>query len=364
MQLTLSQEALRQAVGLVDRITSKNISLPILANILLKAEGKHLFLSATNLEVGITTSVDADISQPGGIAIPARVLGDFLRATKGDLVTLKTIGNTVEIKNNRSKTSILSFDATEYPIIPRILKGSKYSVDTLQLFQLLSGVFDCTATSDSRPELAGVFLVFEPSLFRAAATDSFRLAERKIQTNHTTTGSVIIPRTAVAELLHILPEHQGLITVTVADNQIVFHHPSFELVSRLIDGRYPDYQKIIPERFLGKALVRHTDFEEAVKVSALFSSSIADVLLECTPETLKVSGKNTSKGEAQATIEANLKGDPFTISVNYHYLLDGLKTITTDKVILEFTGTGSPFVLRPENSDEKTTYIIMPLRSA
>ena len=138
-------------------------------------------------------------------------------------------------------------------------------------------------------------------------------------------------------------------------------HNEFELVSRLIDGKYPDYQKVIPDRSLSKALIDKEEFTNAIKVAALFSSSVSDVKIECTEETLTVSARNASRGEGQASMKANLKGDAFEISLNHHYIMDGLKILPTKNVIVEYTGKGSPFVLRPDDSNP-LVYLVMPLR--
>lgn len=165
------------------------------------------------------------------------------------------------------------------------------------------------------------------------------------------------------ELARVLTDVDGDLHIVTGDNQVMFIHDDFEIVSRLIDGKYPDYHKVIPERALSKVLARKNDLEDAVKAAALFSSSISDVKIECGADGVTVTAKNSSKGEAQTTVEGNLKGDPFEITLNHHYFLDGLKAIDTDKVVLEFTGKGSPFVLRPNDDKKEATYLIMPLRN-
>jgi DNA polymerase-3 subunit beta len=229
------------------------------------------------------------------------------------------------------------------------------------LRRLLSGVIDSVAASDSRPELAGAYVQLGKTHITAAATDSFRLVECSVPSARSEEHSIIIPRTAVTEALRVLGDAAGEVLVRAADNQLMISGDGYELVSRLIDGRYPEYRKVIPEKHLAKALVRREDLENAIRVAALFSSSIADVKISCTEKTLTVSAKNASKGEGEATVEANLKGEPFEISLNYHYLLDGMKAIPEEKVILQFTGKGSPFVIRP-SSEDPAVYIIMPLR--
>jgi DNA polymerase-3 subunit beta len=363
MRITVHKERFARALGFVERITSRNATLPILSNILLKTENGRLRVSATNLEIGVSSFIGAQIESEGQIAIPGKTLSDFVRSAPGDTVLLEVKQNTLSIKAGSYSTTMLGFDASEYPIIPKIEHGQQYIIPVNILAQLISTISDSVAVSDSRPELAGAFLRFNDTEIVMAATDIFRLAERRIPLTNTSTCSIIIPRGTVMELQRIITGIEGDITIKISDNQVLFSHDEFDIVSRLIDGKYPDYKKVIPERSLAKVLVCKDEIERAAKVASLFSSSISDVKIECDAESLRISGKNSSKGEATAGVEANLKGDPFEVSMNYHYFLDGLKTIQTEKVVLEFTGKGSPFVMRPHTDEREVTYLIMPLRS-
>jgi len=361
MRITVHHTNLQRAIGIVERVTAKNAALPILSNVLLVAEKGRLRLSATNLEIGVTADIGAKMDADGRIAVPGRLLSDLARVSGVDTVTLALKGNTLSVETKGYRTTLLCFDASEYPIIPKVDGGSVYTISAEHLRKLLSGVADSIAASESRPELAGAYLRFGDDKTTAAATDSFRLVECSIPGGHSPENSVIIPRNAAQEMVRILGATEGDVSIRVAENQISVTGDGFEMVSRLVDGRYPDYRKVIPERHLSKALIRRADLEGAVRVAALFSSSISDVKLACTENTLTVSAKNASKGEGEATIEANLKGEPFEISLNYHYLLDGMKAIPEEKLILQFTGKGSPFAMRP-SSEDPTVYVIMPLR--
>lgn len=363
LQATVHRENLQRALAVVERVTSKNASLPILANILIKGAGGQVFLLATNLEVGVTASIGAKLDGPGQIAVPGRILSDFIRATKSDVVTLTESNGSLKIQAGRYQTTVLGYEAGEYPIIPKLEGGQLFTIPAAQLHELCAGVLDSIATTDARPELAGAYLQFSETGMIIAATDSFRLVERRLPTINGNGLAVIVPRTTVAELVRILGESDGDVEVRVADNQISFSSDGTEVVSRLVDGKYPEYHKVIPERASSRVLVRRDDLDDAVKAVALFSSSIADVKLVCEASALTVVAKNSSKGEAEAGIEANLKGDTFEISMNHYYLTDGLKAIGTEKVVLEFTGPGSPFVLRPADADTPVVYLIMPLRS-
>lgn len=361
METIIHRENLQRALQATEKIAAKNATLPILGNVLLKAHNGRLLLSATNLEVGVTVAVGAKVAKEGSVAVPARLLTDLVRASRSDSVSLKVAANVLSATAGTSKTSILCFDAAEYPIIPSISGGSEYTISAEDLYALCAGALDAAATSESRPELAGALLGFAAKGTTIAATDSFRLIEHTTAAAHKPEKSVIVPRATIAEIARLFAGATGPVVVRIADNQILFAHEGVEVVSRLIDGRFPDYQKVIPDRSLAKALVRRDEFADAIRVAALFSSTISDVKLDCGDKRLSVSGKHSAKGEGVADIEANLKGEPFDISLNYHYLLDGLKVIPTEKVILEFTGKGSPFVLRPDD-ESKLVYLVMPLR--
>jgi DNA polymerase III subunit beta len=361
MDIVVHQKNLQKALGRIERATAKNAALPILHNILLKTENGRLTLSATNLEVGITAMIGAKITKEGQIAVPGRIIADLARATKAETVALSVKQNVLSVASGSYRTSVLCFDASEYPIIPRV-EGVPFSIDVQQLNGVLGSIVDSVASSDARPELAGALFHFQKEKLTAAATDSFRLVERVISAHNNHEATLIIPRSTITELLHVLGDASGDIEVRMTDNQIAFTHPEFEVVSRLIDGRYPDYRKVIPERFLSKALMRKDDLVHTIKVAALFSSSIADIKISCSEGILQASAKNSGKGEGEASNEANLKGEPFEIAINHHYLLDGLKIIPGDTVIIEFTGKGSPLVLRPGDSQTGFVYLVMPLR--
>ena len=363
MKALIHKIRLQRALGFVERVTSRNATLPILSNVLLRTEHGRLRVSATNLEVGVSSVIGAKVDSEGQVAVPGKTLSDFVRSAPGENVVLDLKQNTLSAQAGSYRTTILCFDASEYPITPKVEGGHQYTVPAGVLRHLISTVSDSIASSDSRPELAGALLRFDTDATVMAATDIFRLAERKAIGQHETPHTVIVPRGTITELGRILSDIEGDVVIRVADNQISFTHEEFEIVSRLIDGRYPDYRKVIPERALAKVLVRRDELENAAKVAALFSSSISDIKLECDAQGLRISGKNSSKGEASAGVEANLKGDAFDVSMNFHYFLDGLKAIQTDKVILEFTGKGSPFVMRPDTDDHESVYLIMPLRS-
>ncbi|KKS01454.1 MAG: polymerase III subunit beta protein [Candidatus Yanofskybacteria bacterium GW2011_GWA2_41_22] len=363
MKLLTNQKNLKRALNIVERVVSKNNSLPILNNILLKTENGRLKVSATNLEIGINCFIGSKIEEVGQIAVPARIFSDFIGNVTDEKVAITTKNNILSIDSDKYKTQILSFDAKDFPIIPKIKDNSFGSISAKTLRESLTAVFDSVALSETRPELAGVAVNFNKNNTVFASTDSFRLTEKIVDLKNNKEQSIILPRNTAAELIRISNDLDGDIRLYMNDNQIAFANDDIEIISRVIDGNYPDYKKVIPEKFISRVLVNKSDLEKNVKLTGIFSSNISDIKIKCMEDKIKLISKNSDKGEIEAETEGVLKNDPFEISLNYHYLLDGLKVINTDKVVVEFTGQNSPLVLRQGDGSKNIVYLIMPLRS-
>lgn len=363
MKITVNQKNLKKALNLVEKVVSKNSSLPILNNILLKTENGRLKVSATNLEIGINYIIGAKIEEVGQIAVPARIISDFIGNIIDDKVLLTTKNNILSINSDRYKTQILGFDAKDFPIIPKIKSKPLAVIPTRLLKNSFMTVLDSVAVSETRPELAGVYVNFNNDKIVFAATDSFRLTEKSVDFKNINKQNFIIPRNTVVELIRITGELEGDLSFNTSDNQISLFNDDFEIVSRIVDGNYPDYRKIIPEKCVSRILVNKNDLDKTIRIAGLFSTNISDIKINCTEGNMAVLAKNSDKGEIETLIDASLKNEPFEVSLNFHYLLDGLKILDTEKVIIEFTGQGSPLVIRPNDDKKDIVYLIMPLRS-
>ena len=361
MNITINQEKLLTALRIVERLVSKNVSLPILSTILLKTDDGRLRLSATNLEAGVNYWVGVKVDEEGEIAIPAHIFSDFMNNVADERVNITANRSTLVINSEHYKTQILGMEAKDFPIIPKVKKEAVFKIDGGVLKDSLASVFDSTSISETRPELSGVYVSVSESHVEFAATDSFRLSEKVVPLKGEANKSFIIPRNAVAEIMRILENLRGEVVLSVSENQVFVYNSDLEFISRLVDGRYPEYKKVIPDRFLSLVKINRTDFEKNVRMASVFSSSILDVKLKATAGTMEISAKNSDRGETTSHMECELKNKPFEISVNYHYLLDGLKIMPAGDVTLEFTGEGSPLVLRGENQKDQT-YVIMPLK--
>lgn len=362
MKLVVNQKNLKRAVSLVEKVVSKNTTLPILGNILLKTENGRLRLSATNLELGINTLVGVKIEEVGEIAIPARIFSDFINTIQDEKVTLVTKNNTLTINAEHYKTSILGFDPKDFPIIPKIKSEPIVSVPANMFKGALVRVVESMAISETRPELAGILVQVKENQCVLVSTDIFRLTEVTLSVSASGSNAIIIPRNTVTELVRMCNDLEGNIQIKYSDNQVAFVAEDIELVSRVVDGTYPPYKNVIPEKFISRALIRRNELENNIRLAGLFASSISDVKISCVENKLIITARNSDKGEIETNVPIVLKNEPFEVSLNYRYILDGLKNMPGNEVTIEFTGAGSPLVMRPSD-DKSFVYLIMPLRN-
>jgi DNA polymerase-3 subunit beta len=362
MIITVNRDKLLGIVKILEKMVSRVVTLPILGTLLLKTDEGRLRLSATNLEIGANFWVRAKIEKEGEIAIPAHIFFDFLSNITDDKITLITNKNIISINSENYKTQILCMDSKDFPIIPKIKKESIIKVKNLEFKNSLASVLDSVSLSETRPELSGVFINVLNDRVEFAATDGARLSEKIIHLrSNGVSKSFIVPRNSVIEIMRILESIEGEVDLAISENQLLLYNDDFEFISRLIDGRYPEYKKIIPEKFISSAVINRNDLEKKVRTASIFSSNISDIRIKADKDSIEILAKNSDRGEIALNIPCRLKGKPFEFLVNYHYILDGLKIIPSEDAVIEFTGNGSPIVLRGEEKNN-LIYIVMPLR--
>lgn len=362
MEFTANYKKLISAVRATERIISKNLSLPILNNILIKAKDNKITLSSTNLEIGINYWLGAKVIKEGEIAVPGKVLGDFLANLREEKISFSLKQQSLHIETENYKTKILTVNPKDFPIIPPNNGKLVFKIPSNQIKKALTFVFDSISLSETRPELNGAFINVREKEINIAATDGFRLAEKSIKNQNASERKLIVPRNTAAEIIRILEDREEEVLFNCSDNQVFISGADFELISRLIDGKYPDYKKVIPEKLITTVKVKKEDLERNIRLASIFSSSVSsDIKIESKNSLLSVSAKNTERGETEGTIKSELGKEDFEVSVNYNYLLEGLKNVSEDNVILGFSGQGSPLLLQGDGNKE-ANYIIMPLR--
>ncbi|MFC1663121.1 DNA polymerase III subunit beta [Patescibacteria group bacterium] len=366
MKFTCTQENLNYGLDLVSHVASKNVTLPILNNILIKALSDRIEFMATNLEIGITSSIRGKTTKEGTYTVPARILHDFIGLLPHDNVELELSDKGLAVVSSNSKTLVKGVAAEEFPLIPKIEKKDGIRCQAGELRQALGQVIFAAAIDEMRPEISGVFFNIENDKLTLVATDSYRLAEKtlKCKNEKKETYSVIIPLNALHELMRILNEEEREVEIYRGENQILFIYNDVELISRLVEGNYPDYKQIIPKTSDAKAEFEVIEATNTVKAASLFCKpGINDVSIELksSDKKIEVSASNSQAGESQSTIAANISGKDSSIVFNFRYLLDGLAALNSESAIIELTSSTSPGLLRSAKKDDYV-YIIMPIR--
>lgn len=367
MKFSCTQENLNHGLNIISHLAVKNSNLPILNNILIKTSNSGILLSATNLEIGISCQVRAKVEKDGLFTVPATILANFISLlNKDEKIDVELINKELIIKSNNQQTKIKGEDASEFPIIPDVAKEQEIILNKELLKESLSQVIFATSTDETRVELSGVLFNFNKKELVLAATDSYRLAEKKIITNNNDLKQqIILPQRTAAELLRILPYNENEeIKIFLSENQIFFDLNQTTLTSRLIEGNYPDYQPIIPQNEKTKMIIEKDYFIKVVKRAALFSKSgINDIEInfDQTKQVIVIKAVSNQIGENINEQPAEIKGVDNNIVFNYRYLLDGLSNIQSEKVILKIVDNSSPGVIHGQEQDDYL-YIIMPIK--
>lgn len=363
MKLQVTQENLNRALHSVSRIANGRSTLPILSNILCKTVDNRLSIAATNLDIAITHYIGSKVSEEGSITLPARLLQDFVSSLPSGVIDITLDETKLHIKTDQYQSTINGTLADEYPVMPAISNGSQWKLPAKDLKQALQQVVFAASSDETRPVLTGIYLhVTDGNLF-VAATDSYRLAEKKLPTKQKELA-LLIPATALQEVLRIMSDHDEEVEVTHDDQQVQFKIGDVELVARLIDGNYPDYQKLIPNTFSSEATIERSEITNITKVSALFARESAGSItlkLDAEKQTVSIHSIASQLGENTASAPAKVTGDG-EITLNSRYLLDALNAMQGQNITFSFNGKLEPSVIR-DSDDDTYTHIIMPLKS-
>jgi len=374
MKLTILKEKLNRGIRTVERIAQKSLTLPILNNILIKGEKNFISLTTTNLEIGIRWWGLAKVEKEGEIIVPARLLSNLIELLPENSLELEKEELFLNIKSGKYKSRIKGFNPEEFPILPQVSQEEKITLDGQTFCQALSQVFEIASPSLARPEISGIFFQFQKEQMKIVATDSFRLGEKKIFLTSPLTNeySLILPQLAAREIVNVFSEKEGEIRIYFSPNQILFesmlsetNHPQIHLVSRLIEGDFPDYQAIIPKKFETQIILSKNEFINQIKSASLFSGKISEVKLKIDPQKEKVEifSQNPELGDYQSFLPGKIKGKAISISFNHRFLTDGLLKIKTPEVIFELTGEEEPAVLKPLGQEDYL-YVVMPIKTS
>ncbi|OGY78790.1 MAG: DNA polymerase III subunit beta [Candidatus Kerfeldbacteria bacterium RIFCSPHIGHO2_02_FULL_42_14] len=366
MKFSCLQENFKKGLIIVSHITGKTVNLPILSNVLIRAQEGKIECITTNLDIGIKIFIRGKIEEEGEFTVPAQLLNNYIGLLPHERIDVQSDDKNLILSAGSSQSKIRGENAGEFPLVPEIEKDCVFEVQLSQFREALSRTIIAAATDETRPELCGALFSFSDSKLTIAATDSFRLAECVIPLlSGAASKKCLIPLATLQELLRVLAiTEDEKLSVYVAENQILFSFDTVELVSRLLAHQYPDYKQIIPREFRTQATLPVQECIQTIKAASLFTKAgINDIALEVKVQEsiLKVSAVNNQLGENVATLPIQVRGEDNAVVLNYRFLLDGLQTLQSETGFLGVMQGTSPAILKPEHG-EGFLYVIMPIR--
>ena len=386
MKLIILKENLNKGLNIVGRVAGKNLTLPILNNILISTQKNFLNLSSTDLELGIKYWSLVKTEKEGEITVPAKVLLGFINLLPDKKITLESKNQDLFIQCDEYNTKIKGLSPEEFPIIPKIKNNQVVELNSAALCDGLAQVVDFSSPNQARPELSGVYFNFQKNKLQLTATDSFRLAEKTLTFEnkpnkpviHTQELSFILPQKSAREIVNIFSEYKNKIKLYFSPNQVLFEcpmpetdHPQVQIISRLIEGEYPDYQGIIPQKHDVQLVLERDKLLNQIKTASIFSGKSNEVKIKINQKKggIEILSQNPELGENKSFLSAKInagttqqKEKEIEISFNYRFLVDGLGGIKNKNILFELNGEEGPAVIKPEG-DPNYLYVVMPIKA-
>lgn len=363
MKIECIKNKLEEAISKTEKITGKNLTLPILKCILLIAKDNLLTIRATNLDLGIEMSIPVKIKKEGVVAVPAGVLYSFLTNLSNEKnVSLEVKENKLVVSTSHTETQIKTYPYEEFPTIPIISDKKSITINSNDLILGLKSVWYSASPSSMKPELSSVHIYYDNGKIVFVATDSFRLAEKKISVRKIEEfESVLIPHKNISEIIRIFESTNGDLKVNFSDNQISFVSNGTYLTSRIIDGTFPDYKQIIPKEHSSGAVLLKQDAISAFKVSNIFSDKFNQVTVEINKKEkyFQITTKNPDIGENVYKIDSAITGESLEMNFNYKYIVDSFQSIVTDSVSFEVS-KNKPMLIKGVG-DSSFLYLVMSI---
>ncbi len=373
MKVEILKENLKSGLSVAEKIVGKNISLPILDNVLINTEDSFLSLVSTDLETVIRLWILSKVIQKGSVVVPAKFISSFISSLPNEKIIIEAKGQNLLVESQNLKTQIQGYNPEDFPIIPEFKNLDILEINNQSFCQGLSQVINIASFSQSRPEISGVFFSFSKNNITIAATDSFRLAEKNISLENPTKKeySFILPQKAAREVMNILENKEGVLKIYFSNNQVLFElsmeelkHPQVQITCRLVEGQYPAYQDIIPNKFKTSAILKKDDFFNKLKTASLFSNRNNEVKILVNPKNKEVEifSQNPAVGENKSNLQAKVDGEEVEVSFNCKFLIDGLSNIKSSEVIFNISKEDGPCILKPV-ADASYLYMVMPIKS-
>ncbi len=363
MKLECGIEKIKKALTTVERITGKNLTLPVLSSILWIASGKTLKLRATNLNIGIEIDIPAKIEKEGTIAIRGDILSSLFSVLEGgSTVYFESVNGNMVVKTKTNTILLKSIPHEDFPTIP-IVEGDTFTLSSKKLIEGIKSVYYSASVSEVKPEIGSIYIYPEDDMLVFVATDSFRLAEKKVKIKQKLSfNGILIPFKNTTEILKVFDSIDDDIKICLQKNQISFSSENIYLTSRVIDGTFPDYKQIIPKNSTTQAVVLKQDFIASLKISNIFSDKLNQITIDIHPKekVFELQSKNTDIGENTTHINGALTGEVVSANFNYKYIVDCFLSISLDSLTLELNGNNKPMIIRAVG-DNSFMYLVMPM---
>jgi len=370
MNLSLLQENLNLALGNVSRFVSSKNQLPILNNILLSTDQGRLKLSATNLELSINYWIGAKIDQEGSITIPSKEITEFISyLPNGKLDLNLKDNNLLSVSSEKVESNFTTAPAVDFPEFPKINPDTLFEIDLNILTQAISQIAFSAAIDDTRPILTGILCYFSQNSLKLVSTDGFRLSFKEIKLvnplniKEDKPITFLIPAKSLIEVTKLAKNNQKIkIGLTSDEHQVMFVLDDIELVSRLIEGEFPDYQKLIPDSYQTKIFINRDELLQSVKIASVFAKESANVVKAIIKNNnLELTANAPQVGQNRVKLETKTDGENLEVAFNYKFLTDFLNVCKSQEILIELNESLTP-VFFHDQSDPSFTHIIMPVR--
>lgn len=371
MELIVLKSNLKDGLNILGKIGFENSALPILKNFLIETVDNRIKLSATNLEIAITSFIPAKIIKDGELTFPTNIISSIINNLQNERVNLEIKNNSLIIKTENYNAKIQGIKKEEFPIIPKIENNKEFiEIESHILKEALILVISAAQITNIKPELNGILFDFQYNSLKLAATDGFRLAEKTIndgdfKANIEKKIKIIIPLRTIQELIRIIQDKASeKIQIYLDSNQILFKTDRFEIISRIINGEFPDYQAIIPETMATEVNINKNELINALKLTSSFTDRLNEIKFNIKEgvKNIEIYSASSLLGENQYLIPAKIKGNAVEIIFNWKFLFDGVKNIEGDNIIIGLNGNNKPAIIKPLNNQEYF-YILMPVKT-
>ena len=364
MKIETTLEKIKDTISRIQKISGKNLSLPILENVLLTVKDNTLTLRSTNLHVGAEITIPVKVETEGEISVKIDVFGSIINTLGSDhKVILENVDNTLHITTDKSKMSIKLFPYTDFPTLPRVENGVEVTLAVETLIEGVRSVVHSSSQSDIKPEISSVYIYTENNELVFVATDSFRLAEKRIVTDTVSDfPGVIVPVKNIQECVKIFSGIEGDVNISIGKNQLSIDSEDIYFTSRIVDGNYPDYKQIIPNESKTKVIVLKEELINSLRLVNVFSDSFNQILIKTNNEKglIDIHSRNTDVGENNTSVDAAITGEDIEMYLNHKYLTDVFPAAHSDSISFSFTEKNKPCILRSVG-DPSFLYLIMPM---